>query len=161
MKKILIFGNSGSGKTTMAMRLAEEYALPHLDLDNVSWASPGVRKSFAESLEAMKDFMDQHPAWVIEGCYGSLLQAVAGQCNEMHFLNPGIEACLKHNLQRPWEPHKYPSREAQDKNLEMLQAWVKDYESRDDEYSLSAHRAIFDAFTGNKTEHNTPSTSRA
>lgn len=153
MKKILIFGNSGSGKTTLASRLANEHNIPHLDLDSVSWASPGIRKSFDDSASEIQLFMQQNDSWVIEGCYGSLIEEVASYCTEMHFLNPGIETCLKNNLQRPWESHKYESKAAQDKNLKMLQNWVKEYASREDEYSLKSHQAIFTSFTGHKEEH--------
>lgn len=53
---------------------------------------------------------------------------------------------------RPWEPHKYPSKEAQDANLEMLIGWIAEYETRTDTFSLAAHRALFDRFTGDKIE---------
>ena len=150
MKKILIFGNSGSGKTTLASKLAKEHDLTHLDLDTVCWKSPGVREDLNVSIEQVEQFIQANPGWVIEGCYGSLLAEVAQFCDELYFLNPGIEACVENNHQRPWEPHKYASKEAQDKNLEMLQNWVKDYETRNDEFSLSAHQGLYDNFGGNK-----------
>lgn len=153
MKKILIFGNSGSGKTTLAGRLAKEFNIPHLDLDSISWVSPGVRKTVEESIHEVGRFIAQNDSWVIEGCYASLLEHVARHCTEMHFLNPGVETCLQHNRQRPWEPHKYDSKAAQDKNLDMLQSWVQEYETRQDEYSLQQHRAIFETFNGHKLEH--------
>lgn len=153
MQRLLIFGNSGSGKSTMAIRLAGELGIPHLDLDMVTWASPGVRKALPDSLAALAEFIDNNTGWVIEGCYGSLIEAAAAHCTEMHFLNPGIDVCLQNNLHRPWEAHKYESKAAQDKNLQMLQGWVKEYETRDDEYSLKHHRAIFDSFKGVKHEH--------
>lgn len=152
MHKILIFGNSGSGKSTLAMQLARQHDIPHLDLDTISWSSPGVRKTLDESRKEIQAFLEQHPAWVIEGCYGRLLEAVAGQCSQMLFLNPGIDACLANNLRRPWEPHKYPSKAAQDKNLAMLQDWVREYVTRQDEYSLAYHRRLFEHFTGSKQE---------
>lgn len=153
MKKILIFGNSGSGKTTLATKLSKQHDIPHLDLDNVSWATPGVRKEFKDSLNEIHAFIQENESWVIEGCYGTLLAEVAADCTEMHFLNPGIDACLENNLRRPWESHKYESKAAQDKNLQMLQDWVREYENRQDEYSLQQHRAIFNNFKGVKQEH--------
>jgi aminoglycoside phosphotransferase len=62
------------------------------------------------------------------------------------FLNPGVEACVANARLRPWEPHKYASKAAQDANLEMLIAWIRDYAM------LPAHRATFDAFAGEKIE---------
>jgi len=153
VKKILIFGNSGSGKSTLAAYLAAAHGIAHLDLDSLAWASPGVRKSFDESAGELRQFLADNAAWVIEGCYGSLIEVAATDCNELHFLNPGVAACLANNLHRPWEPHKYESSAAQDKNLDMLQNWVREYESRDDEYSLQYHRQIFDRYDGEKYEH--------
>ena len=63
----------------------------------------------------------------------------------MHIESPNARA-------RPWEPHKYASREEQDASLEFLLGWIRDYATRDDVFSLAAHRALFDAFAGDKIE---------
>ena len=154
-KRILIFGNSGSGKSTLAKKLSEKYHIPFLDLDTVSWAAdqPTQRLSHEESTQLITGFIDQNKNWIIEGCYGSLLSFVTAYCNEMIFLNPGTEQCLKNNVSRPWEPHKYPSPEDQNKNLAMLQQWVQQYDIRDDEYSLAFHRKVFNEYHGNKVEY--------
>ena len=80
----------------------------------------------------LQRFTAQHPSWVIEGCYADLLAAVLPDSTEAIFLNPGVEACVQHCRQRPWEPHKYSSPAAQDKNLELLLVWVRAYETRQD-----------------------------
>lgn len=152
--RILIFGNSGSGKSTLARKLSGEHRLAHLDLDAIVWepgqlAAPRPADAVAASLEG---FLDSHQHWVIEGCYGELVQMASPRCTRLLFLNPGLEACLANNRRRPWEPHKYASPEAQDAMLENLQAWVRDYYTRTDPWSHAAHRAIFDAFAGDKHE---------
>ena len=53
---------------------------------------------------------------------------------------------------RPWEPHKYASKAEQDANLPLLLDWVRDYETRDDEFSLRSHRRLYDNFAGLKRE---------
>ena len=155
MKKIVIFGNSGSGKSTLAIALAKRHNAAHLDLDTIAWRAgqPTVRADFDDSRAALLTFIENNEIWVIEGCYSDLLGEAANYCTELIFLNPGVEACAANCRARPWEPHKYPTPEAQDENLKMLIAWVREYENRDDEFSLLAHRRLFDTFAGTKTEY--------
>lgn len=136
----------------MARRLADELRIPHLDLDQLAWSTPGVRKLLSESAREIKAFTSANSAWVAEGCYGDLLELIVPHASEMRFLNPGTEACVANCLARPWEPEKYASKAEQDAKLAFLIDWVREYESRTDEYSLARHRALFDAFPGAKRE---------
>jgi adenylate kinase family enzyme len=152
--RILIVGNSGSGKSTLATALARDRALAHLDLDPLAWEPglPPVRRPIADSLADVARFTSVHARWVIEGCYADLLTALAPQATELIFLNPGTEACVRNCRARPWEPHKYASPEEQDRFLEPLVAWVREYATRDDACSLAAHRQLYDDFPGAKRE---------
>lgn len=69
------------------------------------------------------------------------------------FLNHVTEACVKNCKARHWEPHKYQSRETQDANLRILIELLREYETRDDEFSLRAHRELFDTHIGRKVEY--------
>ena len=152
--KYLVFGNSGSGKSTLAKALAERHALPHLDLDTIVWEPGQVAVARApDTVRAdLEAFIAAHPAWVIEGCYGELVEAAAPACTRLVFLHPGLDICQANNRRRPWEPHKYASAEAQHAMLDHLQAWVAGYYTRDDAWSLAAHRRVFDAHAGPKRE---------
>lgn len=154
MNRIVIFGNSGAGKTTLASKLKTDLGTTILDLDSITWIpeKPGVRRGVMESEELLAKFIDRNSEWVIEGCYGNLIEQAAKFCSELIFLNPGLEKCLENNFNRPWEPHKYSSLEDQNKKLEFLQNWVKDYYSRSDECSYEFHKKIFNAFKGKKRE---------
>jgi adenylate kinase family enzyme len=149
--RVLILGNSGSGKSTRARALGEAHGIAVLDLDSITWAQPGVRRDLEESARALEAFLAAHDGWVIEGCYASLVERALPTCTELVFLDPGVEACLANNRRRDWEPHKYPSKETQDANLEFLQQWVREYYTRDDEYSHRAHLAVYAGFGGKKT----------
>lgn len=153
MQRIVIFGNSGSGKTTMARRLADEHAIAHLDLDSLAWSSPGVRRDLSMSTRDTRSFLNAHGDWIVEGCYADLLEQVVPFATELRFLNPGAEACVSNCRKRPWEPDKYASQAEQDKMLDFLIGWVREYETRNDEYSLTRHRQLFDGFEGPKTEY--------
>ena len=154
--KVIIFGNSGSGKSTLAKKLVNQHDLSHLDLDTIAWqdTTPPKRLTIEVSREKILDFIHNCSSWVIEGCYSDLIEIATPLCSEMFFLNPGVEACIENCRKRPWEPHKYESPEAQDKNLAMLIEWVKQYEIRSDSLSLKAHQKVFDSFTEKKTEFN-------
>ncbi len=153
--RVLVFGNAGSGKTTRAVALASEHRIPRLDLDTIVWR-PGqiaVQRPREDIRASLDEFLAAHTAWVIEGCYGELVEAAASHCTELVFLNPGLEACLDNNRRRPWEPQKYSSLEEQNAMLDNLQEWVTTYYIRDDQWSYQVHRRIFEAHSGTKVEH--------
>ncbi len=152
--RTLIFGNSGSGKSTLVQRYARAAEIAHLDLDTLAWKDPAVRESISVSEKRIRKFISANYELAIEGCYASLIQIAAPHAQELIFLNPGTATCQANCRSRPWEPHKYASKEEQDKNLPMLLEWVGEYESRDDEFSLAAHRELYNSFEGQKTEIN-------
>ncbi len=155
LTRLVVFGNSGSGKSTYARGQCTHPDCVHLDLDTVAWLSAvpePTRKPVAEVSAVLLDFVNNHTDWVIEGCYADLLATVLPYASEMVFLNPGVEICIDNARQRPWEPHKYADESAQDANLQMLIAWIRNYPHRDDDCSLRAHRQLFDGFKGPKRE---------
>lgn len=107
----------------------------------------------SDSKNLMAPFLEDNDNWVIEGCYSDLLELVIPHCTEVVFLNPGIDVCAENCRNRPWEPHKYDSSAEQDANLDMLLSWVEQYSQRTDEFSLRAHRRIFDNYAGEKREY--------
>jgi adenylate kinase family enzyme len=152
LNKILVFGNSGSGKSTLASKLSTSYELSHLDLDTIAWkpVNPPERMPISESSKLINHFISCNGRWVIEGCYSDLLELVMPYADELIFLNLPIADCIANAIKRPWEPHKYVSKAAQDANLDMLIDWIKQYNSRTDTFSRNAHEKIFAQFQGTK-----------
>lgn len=152
--RILIIGNSGSGKSHRAKALAAHHGLRHLDLDTLVW-EPGriaVPRDPESARADLLAFIGGHEAWVVEGCYGDLAQAALPHCTELVFMNPGLDVCLENNRRRPWEPHKYASMEDQQGKLAFLLEWVAGYYTRDDAMSYACHRRLFDGFAGARSE---------
>src|SRR4051812_12713653 len=149
--RVAILGNSGSGKSTLARSIAD--GAPILDLDTIVWAPNqiAVRRPDPVIYADLDRFLAQ-PSWVIEGCYGDLVERALAGGPELVLLDPGEQACLRNCRARPCEPHKYASKADQDGKLEFLLAWVSDYYRRDGDMSLARHRAIFDAYRGPKRE---------
>lgn len=153
MNKVLIFGNSASGKSTLALKLASQYKLAHLDLDTLAWqaSKPPTRKPLSESAKDISEFIQTHQAWVIEGCYTDLLTFAETEASEIIFIDLAIEDCIANAYTRPWEPHKYPSKAAQDENLGMLVEWISHYEQRQDTFSKNSHLEFYRQYQGKKT----------
>jgi len=153
--RVMIFGNSGSGKSTLARTLAATHDLAHLDLDTLAWL-PGdtpTRAPRAQSQAQIAEFLRQNPRWVIEGCYTDLLELLTTETDRLIFLDLPESECVRNARNRPWEPHKYPDKAAQDANLGMLIDWIGQYRDRDDTFSGAAHKRLFDAFSGSKARY--------
>lgn len=155
INKVLIFGNSGSGKSTLAKHISALKSLSHLDLDTLAWQNtqPVQRMPLSESATQIEAFIQDHNEWVIEGCYTDLLELAVQHCTEIIFLNLPVAACINNAKNRPWEPHKYPSKQAQDQNLEMLLEWITQYDTRSDTFSKAAHQTFYDNYHGKKSVH--------
>jgi len=152
LRRIFIFGNSGAGKSTLARRLCSDENLAHLDLDSLAFKkeTPTQRRDIQESLKEVDVFIQQNDNWVIEGGYSDIFEKILNHANEMIYLDLEASTCQENARKREWEPHKYESKEAQDKNLDMLLRWILDYYSREDSFSKSSHDRLFKQFTGRK-----------
>ena len=141
MCKILIFGNSSLGKSTLAKALARAENLAHLDLDTLAWlpSTPPERAPLSVSEGKIGAFIASHKGWVIEGCYTDLLELASPDASEVIFMNLSVDQCVENAKRRPWEPHKYSSKEVQDQNLDMLIDWIKQYETQNNVFSYAAH----------------------
>ncbi|MBX3356385.1 MAG: AAA family ATPase [Phycisphaeraceae bacterium] len=154
--RVIILGNAGAGKSTLAQRLAATAAAARLSLDEVAFHGGTQRRAVRESVDAAKRWIALHDRWVIEGCYADLIEPLLDFCDELIFLNPGVAACVAHCRARPWEPEKFRSRQEQNAQLDFLIDWVRSYEERTDEYGLARHRALYDSYPGRKREITDP-----
>ena len=150
--RIAILGNSGSGKSTLARWLVDRSRVMLLDLDNLAW-EPGqtaVARSNEAAVSDVIAFCSEHPSWVLEGCYANLIRAALPFAPILVFLDVGVEQCMSNCRSRPWEPHKYTSKAAQDERLPFLLTWVREYYIRDGEMSHAGHVASYRGYSGPK-----------
>ena len=71
MKRIVVVGTSGSGKTTFAANLARALGVRHIELDQLRWDPNWTLKPVDEFLELV-DAATGSDAWVVDGNYSSL-----------------------------------------------------------------------------------------
>ena len=150
--RIVILGNAGSGKSTLAKSLARTQGMPMLDLDTLVWEPDRVAVERPDSIvfADLAQFCRESDDWIIDGCYGDLVEAVLPHGPLLIFLGAGQGGCISNCRNRPWEPHKYRTQREQDEHLEHLLGWVRSYYDLDGSMSLAGHRAVFDAYAGPK-----------
>lgn len=66
IKRIMIFGRPGSGKTTFALKLSHCLNLPLHHLDKYSWQADWVERPFNEFMMMQEDLVEQD-SWIIDG----------------------------------------------------------------------------------------------
>ena len=69
-RRILIIGNSGGGKSTLARQLGAKLGLPVIHLDVLFWKPGWVESGDVEFREAVAAALST-PAWICDGNFGS------------------------------------------------------------------------------------------
>ena len=103
MKKVIVIGCPGSGKSTISRALHNKTGIPLYHLDMMYWNADKttVEKSvFLEQLSAVlaKD------KWIIDGNYGSTMELRMAACDTVIFLNYPLDVCLDGIKERRGKP---------------------------------------------------------
>jgi adenylate kinase family enzyme len=140
--RTLIIGNSGSGKSWLAQRLAERLQVPWTDLDRIHWLSDehSIARPRAEAL-AMARVAAEQERWVIEGVYGWIASELLHRTTALIWLCVADEECVANIRQREAND---------DERLIALLEWAGSYRQRDDSSGYTAHQRLFEGFTGTK-----------
>ena len=93
MKKAIIIGCPGSGKSTFARKLQSVTGLPLHHLDLIYWKSDRTIVPREEFLEKLHQIMAQEQ-WIIDGNYASTMEMRMQACDTVIFLDYPPELCL-------------------------------------------------------------------
>ena len=99
MKRLLIIGAGGAGKTTLARRLAARTKLPLIYLDQLYWRA-GWETTPAEEWCAKVQKIVDGDAWIMDGNYGGTLDIRLEACDTVLFLDLPRMVCLWRVLRR-------------------------------------------------------------
>lgn len=137
--RMLVFGNSGSGKSCLATRLGAVSEVPVLDLDQVFWEDGDFRHSRPphRSRCHVNRFAGQRK-WIIEGVYTHLLTLVEPVANLVVWLDLNHQECRCNIERRGGIKDDYLLRR------------VEDYYSRRAGSSWWSHHTLFSEFSGRK-----------
>jgi len=90
---IILLGNAGAGKSTLARRMIAGRPAARLSLDAVAFAAGAERRPLEDSIDAVRRWISDLASWIIEGCYADIIEPILPCCDELIFLNPGVDVC--------------------------------------------------------------------
>lgn len=93
MKKIIIIGCPGSGKSTFSRKLQQLTNLPLHHLDMLFHNSDGTHISTEELEEKLRDIF-KTSEWIIDGNYQRTLEMRIKECDTIFLLDYPVETCI-------------------------------------------------------------------
>ena len=99
MRRVLVIGSGGAGKSTLAAEIGAALGLPVLHLDALYWRAGWVPTPEAEWRARVAELVARD-AWVMDGNYGGTLDVRLAACDAVVFLDLPRWLCLARVLRR-------------------------------------------------------------
>ena len=94
MKKVIVIGCPGSGKSTFSRELHNKTALPLYHLDMMYWNEDKTTVEKSVFLERLNDAM-AGDEWIIDGNYNRTIEMRLQQCDTVFLFDLPTEVCIQ------------------------------------------------------------------
>ena len=103
MKKIIVIGCPGSGKSTVSRALHNKTGIPLYHLDMMYWNADKTTEEKSVFLERLSAVLQKNE-WIVDGNYGSTMEMRMVACDTVIFLNYPLDVCLDGIKERRGKP---------------------------------------------------------
>ena len=103
MKRIIVIGCPGSGKSTFSRELRRLTGIPLYSLDLMYWNADKTTVEKSLFLERLSVAMSREE-WIIDGNYASTMEMRMAACDTVIFLDYPLEICLEGIAARKGKP---------------------------------------------------------
>lgn len=100
MKRVLVIGSSGAGKSTFARRLGERTGLKVIHLDRLFWKPNWVETADKDEWKAVLEKALAGEAWIADGNYSGTMEMRLEKCDTVIFLDLPPALCVYRILKR-------------------------------------------------------------
>lgn len=105
MKRVVVIGSGGSGKSTFSRQLGEVTGLPVVHLDKLYWHAGWV-KTPADEWQAIVQRELDKPEWIMDGNFGGTRAMRLAACDTVIFLDLPRWLCMYRIVKRTIKYHK-------------------------------------------------------
>jgi adenylate kinase family enzyme len=99
MRKILVIGSGGAGKTTFAKRLSSIVNIEVIHLDTLYW-NPGWVETPTTEWRKTVEALVERESWIMDGNYSGTLDIRIEACDTVIFLDLATQICLWRVIKR-------------------------------------------------------------
>ena len=99
MKKVIVIGCPGSGKTTFAEKLSEESGLPLYYLDAI-WHKPDRTHISRDDFDKRLHEILSEEKWIIDGNYSRTIELRLSACDTVFLFDLPTELCIQGATER-------------------------------------------------------------
>ena len=103
MKKVIVIGCPGSGKSTVSRALHNRTGIPLYHLDMMYWNADKTTVEKNVFLERLSAVLEKDE-WIIDGNYGSTMELRMAECDTVIFLDYPLDVCLDGIRERRGKP---------------------------------------------------------
>ena len=103
MKKVIVIGCPGSGKSTVSRALHNKTGIPLYHLDMMYWNADKTTVEKSVFLERLSDVLEKDE-WIIDGNYSSTMELRMAACDTVIFLDYPLDVCLGGIKERRGKP---------------------------------------------------------
>ena len=128
MKKIIVIGCPGSGKSTFSRALHNKTDIPLYYLDMMYWNADKTTVEKSVFLERLLAVLEKDE-WIIDGNYGSTMDLRMEACDTVIFLDYPLDVCLDGVKERRGKPRSDMPWIETEEDAEFIE-FIKNYNDR-------------------------------
>jgi adenylate kinase family enzyme len=105
--RVVVYGTTGSGKTTVAARIARSLGVTHIELDAIFWLPDWTKKTPDDFRDEVTALLESHQnGWVCDGNYSRVRNIILPQADTVIWLRLPFRVTfwrvLKRTVSRAW-----------------------------------------------------------
>ena len=129
MKKIIVIGCPGSGKSTFSKSLHKITKIPLYHLDMLFWNEDKTTVEKSVFLDRLLKIIE-NSEWIIDGNYNSTMELRMQKCDTVIFLDYPSDVCLNGIQERKGKPRSdLPWIESEEDDVKFIE-FIKNYNSQ-------------------------------